>query len=393
MGDWVYYVAFMNFEAISEWIKPVAEVHKTKRLREWIQRVLREGRPTEIADYLVNQPQRFFNAIVVGVYGGEPQWYSFRILPTKRKEGPSIDAARTRELEGEVGFLYFQGTESLFAIDGQHRVAGIVQAVHRDSSLSSEEVAVILVAHQTNAAGLVRTRRLFTTLNKTARPVAPRDIIALDEDNGFAIITRRLVEDFNLLRRRKIVALKETASLAPENRRSLTSIVALYSICQDLHPIREGHPTRKELQVDRPSDGLLDELYSDHTHYWSLLADRIPEYRQIFNKKRVPGDYRREKNNHLLFRPVGQRAFAQATRCLVRRSYSVEAAVEKLRNANLRLDSEQWHHLLWDPVNKKMISSSPTLATSYLLHQVQERAPTEHQAEKLAAFLREREQL
>lgn len=33
-----------------------------------------------------------------------------------------------------------------------------------------------------------RTHRLFTTLNKSAKPVAKADIIALDEDDTMAII-------------------------------------------------------------------------------------------------------------------------------------------------------------------------------------------------------------
>ena len=37
--------------------------------------------------------------------------------------------------------------------------------------------------------------RLFTTLNKTARPVSKNAVIALDEDDVMAICVRRLIED------------------------------------------------------------------------------------------------------------------------------------------------------------------------------------------------------
>ena len=50
-----------------------------------------------------------------------------------------------------------------------------------------DEVSVIFVAHEATSQGLERTRRLFTTLNKTDRPVSKGDIIALDEDDVVAI--------------------------------------------------------------------------------------------------------------------------------------------------------------------------------------------------------------
>ena len=45
-----------------------------------------------------------------------------------------------------------------------------------------------------------RTRRLFTTLNRYAKPVKKSEIIALDEDDIIAIITRELVEKYPLFR-------------------------------------------------------------------------------------------------------------------------------------------------------------------------------------------------
>jgi len=41
----------------------------------------------------------------------------------------------------------------------------------------------------------MRTRRLFTTLNKTAKAVTKGEIIALDEDDVMAIVVRNLVEN------------------------------------------------------------------------------------------------------------------------------------------------------------------------------------------------------
>ncbi|PMY01453.1 DndB, partial [Pseudomonas sp. MPR-R2A5] len=80
-----------------------------------------------------------------------------------------------------VGVLHLTGQESLFAVDGQHRVEGIKGALARSGKVSGHELTVILVAHRNTASGLQRTRRLFSTLNRYAKPVTPGEIVALDE--------------------------------------------------------------------------------------------------------------------------------------------------------------------------------------------------------------------
>ena len=99
-----------------------------------------------------------------------------------------------RELDGVLGILRLDGTQTLFAIDGQHRVEGIRQALKENKELGREEVSVILVAHRNDSDGMERTRRLFTTLNRYAKPVSKSEIVALDEDDIIAITTRALVE-------------------------------------------------------------------------------------------------------------------------------------------------------------------------------------------------------
>ena len=74
-GDWWYYVTTMTFSQVGEAIQPVDEIHEKKELTTWIQREIQPERRQQIATYLTDQPQRFFNALVVGIYGGEPAWF------------------------------------------------------------------------------------------------------------------------------------------------------------------------------------------------------------------------------------------------------------------------------------------------------------------------------
>ena len=47
-----------------------------------------------------------------------------------------------RYVEGALGLLVLEGTERLFAIDGQHRVVGIREAVESDPDIGKEEMVV-----------------------------------------------------------------------------------------------------------------------------------------------------------------------------------------------------------------------------------------------------------
>ena len=105
-------------------------------------------------------------------------------------------------------------------------MVGTARALEADPSLGNEEVAVIFVGHSKDQAGLERTRRLFSTLNRYAKPVSTRDIIALDEDDAVAIVTRRLVDSHPLFSDR--VSLGKTKAVPVTDGINFTSIVALY---------------------------------------------------------------------------------------------------------------------------------------------------------------------
>ena len=161
-----------------------------------IQRQLKSMRAKEIADYLTTQSDRLFNALVIATYGGQPNWHA---LTNVRSKGSSEQLSRlTEETMLSVGFLTLRGDEKLFALDGQHRLSGIKRSLELAEvgpDALKDQVPVIFVAHETTEPGLKRTRRLFTTLNKTAKPVSKFDIIALDEDDVMALTVRWLIDE------------------------------------------------------------------------------------------------------------------------------------------------------------------------------------------------------
>jgi len=191
MGDWVYYVTTMRLAEVADKIDYAHEIHSNQALNELIQRRLDERRGKKIASYLLREDQRFFNAMVVGVYGGDPSWYDFAEIVPERPGELSLPT----DAKDSFGFLSFTGKEKLFALDGQHRLSGIKQAIKKNpSDICDNQITVIFVGHHKGEEGLQRTRRLFTVLNKTAKPVLKGDIIALDEDDIMAICVRRLLD-------------------------------------------------------------------------------------------------------------------------------------------------------------------------------------------------------
>ena len=397
MGDWFYYVTFMSFRDIKEWIHAPHEIHSSKKLSEWIQRELQLNHAQAIATYLATQPERMFNALFVGIYDGEPQWGEIQVSSTLELAPFKVTDDQLDNLSRSVGILHFSGEEKLFAIDGQHRVAGVKLALEqtpKKSPLNDDEITVILVGHKTDQTGRERTRRLFTTLNKTAKRVSQTDIIALDEDNGAAIVTRRMIDEFTLFRKGEMIAFNPTANIGESDIDSITSVITLYDVVKTLAVCVEGY-SKKGFIDNRPDDKLLDSVYNFCCSYWDLLQEIIPEYQKVFLSKKSPSQFRQPDNNHLLFRPVGQRAFAEATAYLIKKcSLGLDEAIKELSQADLWLHFPKWHYILWNPIGKTMIPTAKNrgIAKSHLLKMIgHDEFLTPKQAQDYQEFMESRE--
>ena len=394
MGDWIYYVTFMSFKDISQWIRPTEEIYKSKRLSEWIQRALSGKHAKEIATYLQNQEERMFNAIFVGIYGGEPRWGEIQISSTLELAPFEVTDDQLDNLSRSVGILHFSGEEKLFAIDGQHRVAGVKLALEQNKHpLNDDEITVILVGHKTDQTGRERTRRLFTTLNKTAKRVSRTDIIALDEDNGAAIVTRRMIDDFTLFQEGQLIAFNPTANIGESDTDSITSVITLDDMVKTLAVCVKGY-SKTGFIDNRPDDDLLNSVYNFCCSYWDSLQKIIPEYQEVFLYKKSASQFRQSDNNHLLFRPVGQRAFAEATAYLIKNySLGLDEAIKELSQVDLWLHSLEWHYILWNPIEKSMISRAKNriIAKSYLLKMIgRDEFLTEKQSQDYREFMESR---
>ena len=377
LGDWAYYSAALPFNEVASRIQRANEINANPGLENMIQREL-GPRVHDIAQYLETQAERFFSAIVVGVYGGAPDWFPIDIEEESDPQPINL-SDRARE---SLGILQLSGEEKLFAIDGQHRVEGIKEALLKNPDLVSEEILVLFVAHQNTPAGQARTRRLFTTLNKYAKPVTTSEIIALDEDDAFAVVTRMIVNHYEGLNKTAQVNGEELslvrfvgAQIPSNDACSITTIQMLYKLLVTLSIPRSSSKRRKELKQSRPNQETIDGIYADHVVFWNELKEYVPEMSESLGSNptmQVAAKHRRRDGGHILFRPVGQEAFARALRTLLDRDIPIQQAIKALSSTQLMLNGAPWTHVMWDPSRKAMNRTYQKLAESLLLHMVHE---------------------
>lgn len=358
MGDWVYYSASLTMQDIYERVSVAEEIHEGSSLGELIQReLLDEKRAPKIKRYLETQDQRFFSSFVIGIYGGVPNWYEIEIsevsLPSSNRKIPD-------RIKGVMGLLVLDGSETLFAIDGQHRVAGIRKAIESDDvNIKDEEVSALFVSHEKSEEGRRRTRRLFTTLNRYADPVSKHEAIALDEDDVVAIATRFIVEKHPLFKDR--VALNKTKSIHTSDNKSFTSLVALYDSIDILLRDRSKSDW-EEFKKVRPEKNIIEEMKKLASDTYDMMCDEFDDLREFANKnvgEDMAKEYRNNKNGgHLLFRPVGLLLVFNVIRYLIEDTgLSLEESISRVSNLPTSLNSQPWNGLLWDDANKRMVTA------------------------------------
>ena len=274
-----------------------------------IQRQLKKKRSKEIAGYL-ETPDRLFNALVVATYGGRPNWHPLTNI--QRTRGPDELDPLISDTMPSLGLLTLRGDESLFAVDGQHRLSGIKAAVaERGADALTDEVPVMFVAHEKSDQGLRRTRRLFTTLNKTAKPVSKFDVIALDEDDVMALTVRWLIDENPDMFGDDRIAFVGSSNMPQFNRTSLTTIVNLYDILFIWYtkaniPLHLSGPKLKKF---RPDDESLNAYYRHARKLFEALAVGFPELDAFFSAADTKPVVSRFRERNALFRPVGLKLF------------------------------------------------------------------------------------
>lgn len=355
-GKWITYTCLMRLKDISELVDYANDIHNSESLSKMIQRELKKEREKEIGQYILENQERFFNSLVVAVYNGEPQWHDIKTIRPENENSLQLEIP---DYAVEcMGFLSLTKEERIFALDGQHRLAGIKYACKKNPDICYQQLPVIFVSHSNDEEGIKRTRRLFTTLNKKAIPVNKGAIIALDEDDVIACATRHLVEEVSVLGDDKV---KFTASnnILYTDTKQITTIANLYDICKVL--FTEGlNKKKKDLVNFRGNDSNKQELFDFASLFFCSSFNRfgaLNEFTSSQDRSLVVSKYRNKLNGgHLLYRPLGWLFLAKAV-CKVHKhkNLGIDDIINKLSKCDLSLEGQLLLDKIWDSNNKKII--------------------------------------
>lgn len=381
IGDWTYYITTLTFEQVGNNVEKIDdEIYSSELLKDLLQRSITDNY-LKIKEYIIKQDEMFFNSLVLAVYDDYPDWIS-------------IEMEYDGEEHYDMGFLNFPGDHKIIPVDGQHRVEGIKAAIDENPELSENKIAAIFIGHEDNKEGKQRTRRLFTTLNRYAKPVSTKDIIALDEDDIVAITTRKLVEDLDhpLFSDKRIIYNQQKA-IPDSNKTAFTSIIALYQcnveIFKQYHKENNLKPSSyKDYLRFRPTDERINHFQDHLLNYWNTLIDSI-DIVQEYSKSDIDeipqlNIRNREDGGNLLFRPVGIEPFVQATTLIKKKgNLEYEDILNNFSEIDFTLNQIPWKSIVWNDLEKTMIMGSKTAVKSLLLYMFGDDYLTQNQLGKL----------
>ena len=367
MGIWFYYVSSLSFKEVSRYVRPIDdELHHSDLLSGMIQRSITSNYKS-IANYLETQSERFFNSLILAVYDGQPKWNEIRIEDEQGEDNYNL------------GVITLTDDVKIFPVDGQHRVAGIKKAIEDNPTMEEERVPVIFIGHSKDETGMQRTRRMFSTLNRYAKPVSLRDIIALDEDDVVAIASRNLLDNTDLFVDGRILDSKNK-SIPETNDMALTTIITYYECNKELlwlyvkdidvigleEKIVRGRAKINEYIRHRPSNDIIAAFTEECKYFWKAILDHCSE---IKNPNVKVGEYRNSDGGCIFFRPIALYPFAKAA-VRIKENYqkSYSEIIHSIPNDLLWIQNRLWKKIIWDDVAKKMVMGNAKLIELILLY-------------------------
>ena len=276
---------------------------------------------TQLAPYIANERDRFFGSVIVLIYSKK-----IRFEPIKKYASHIPQSYQSST--GNMGFLIIDEGASMIVLDGQHRRIALQKVCERKvdgefaRDVLNDDICVIFIEHENRE----KTRRIFNTVNRYAKQTNRSDNIITSEDDGYAIISRRLLQEGAALAKpvhieNDIVNWRSNTLTGRSTH--LTTISIVY---ETVKLILDHYGVQKFQQQTRPLEKEMRKAQSYCETVWSTMLKSIEPYkRALKNPKRIPELRHDRAREHLLFKPAAQIAI-------------VEAVLQAVSSGNISLD-------------------------------------------------------
>lgn len=370
-GQWRYYQTVMKVKDIVEnlgtddkpnfrikTVEEVEEIYSKKGVSNLLQRAFDEKRLTPITNYLLSQPDKYINNLTVAIYGGSPDWLTIDVNKIGQDENIGIDEESLEYFEKAFGVVKLTGAETLFVLDGQHRLKGLRNTILQEPSIGEQALGITLVIHADSEAGRERTRRLFSTINRHAKPVSLGENILLDEDDLSAIIVRKLIEEYPLFKDKKVIAYNKGKNLnSSQYKDTFSTIISLYSINEIIIDNNKVYNDFKNTKVRiRPDDTVIEFWQDKVFSFWNKFFECFQDAKDFINGANTSLGLDRKDGGKFYLRPLGQEAFATLYLRLEKGGNLTDLSKINLLEANIQ--NEFWHHIFWNPSKETIITSN-----------------------------------
>lgn len=367
LGSTEYYLTVMKAADV------IKEIRSADELVEWndftieerLQREINWGRiKSELAPYLLSEEDRFFGSLIVDIYNDKG--VDFEPLSSTFKTNNKFYESAAQGF----GFLVMTGGESLFALDGQHRLKALQVAITgkgkggefvdlpddltHNPDLGEEDITVIFIRHDNNSH---KIRKIFNKINKHAKPTSKGDNIITSEDDPFALISRKLIGPDAPLKEAQVNWRSNTLT---KTSKQFTTIGTLYESAEIL--LNPYNVNKKELPVD------LAKHYDRVRLVWDTLLKEFELFTEMIHSTEI-GKLREEV---LVGKPVGQMALIEAIQnCKAHNMPDLHEVIKQLNKIDWSSDSEIWLHIMYEPNGRiKANSTSRKLAARVIAYMV-----------------------
>ncbi len=353
MGSNVYYETKMRAQELVQAARVASErdTWASLSIDERLQRDLNKKRVREeIVPYLAKSNDRFFGSVIVLIEDAEIDFESAGKYLAK-----DVPAAYRKTFE-HTGALTIDGGKFII-IDGQHRWAALRAVItgqdDQGTSVIGPEVGEVpddeLMVIFLPFSSLETTRRIFNKINRNARPTGRSDNIITSEDDGNAIIARKLLSSGEPLgttrSNNELIVNWKSTTISPRSAQ-WTTISAVHTTVIDILKHAKIEFSEKH-DVVRPEEERLEEAYEIVKEWWVDLVDGVDAFKAVIGK---PDEIPQIRDTYdewaLLLKPATHMVIVKALIKAVERGVDRNEAIDRLNKVNWHVDADLWQDVL-----------------------------------------------